>query len=82
MEAETCFHQALSIAQNQPAKSLALRAATSLARLWQAQDKHQDATDLLEPMVGHGDVSIDIQADGAWLVLTNQFQNTRDNRIR
>ncbi len=26
------------------------RAATSLARLWQSQDKHQDAYDLLAPM--------------------------------
>jgi predicted ATPase len=37
MEAETCFHQAIAIAQNQQAKSLELRAATSLARLWQQQ---------------------------------------------
>ncbi len=49
-EAETCFHQALSVAQNQQAKSLELRAATSLARLWQSQDKRQDATDLLAPV--------------------------------
>ena len=30
-------------------KSWELRAATSLARLWQAQDKRQDASDLLAP---------------------------------
>jgi predicted ATPase len=49
-EAETCFHQAITIAQNQQAKSWELRAATSLARLWQSQDKRQDAYDLLAPV--------------------------------
>ena len=29
-----------------------LRAATSLARLWQSQDKRQDAYDLLAPVYG------------------------------
>ncbi len=49
-QAASCFHQALSIAQHQQAKSLELRAATSLARLWQSQDKRQDAYDLLAPV--------------------------------
>ena len=49
-EAETCFHQALSIAQSQSAKSWELRAATSLARLWQQQGKRQEAHDLLAPV--------------------------------
>jgi class 3 adenylate cyclase/predicted ATPase len=49
-EAESCFYQALSIAQNQSAKSWELRAATSLARLWQQQGKRQDAYDLLAPV--------------------------------
>ena len=34
-EAEEHFHQALDIARRQQAKSLELRAAMSLARLWQ-----------------------------------------------
>src|SRR5262249_20686661 len=38
-EAEACFHQAIAIAQTQQAKSLELRTATSLARLWQQQGK-------------------------------------------
>jgi predicted ATPase len=46
-EAETCFHHALEIARNQQAKSFELRAATSLARLWQQQGKRQEAHDLL-----------------------------------
>jgi predicted ATPase len=49
-QAETCFHQALDIARQQQAKSWELRAATSLARLWQSQDKGQDAYDLLVPV--------------------------------
>jgi predicted ATPase len=50
LEAETCFQQALDVARHQHAKSLELRAATSLARLWQQQDKRQDAYDLLAPV--------------------------------
>ena len=49
-QAETCFHQSLDIARQQQAKSLELRAATSLARLWQQQQKHQDAHDLIAPV--------------------------------
>jgi len=49
-EAESCFHHALAIARNQQAKSLELRAATSLARLWQQQGKRQEAHDLLAPI--------------------------------
>jgi predicted ATPase len=49
-EAEACFHQALMTAQNQQAKSLELRAATSLTRLWQQQGKRQEAHDLLAPV--------------------------------
>src|SRR5262249_36496756 len=41
-EAKTCFHQAITIAQSQQAKSWELRATTSLARLWQQQGKRQD----------------------------------------
>ena len=49
-EAEGCFRQALHIAYRQEAKSLELRAAMSLARLWQSQGKCQDAYDLLAPV--------------------------------
>jgi predicted ATPase len=51
-EAEACFQQALDIARRQEAKSLELRAATSLSRLWQRQGKHQEAHDLLAPVYG------------------------------
>ena len=49
-EAESCFQKSISIAQNQSAKSLELRSATSLARLWKFQRKNQEAYDLLVPV--------------------------------
>jgi predicted ATPase len=49
-EAETCFQRAIDIACNQQAKAWELRAATSLARLWQQQGKRQEAHDLLAPV--------------------------------
>jgi len=47
---ETCFQQALDVARLQEAKSLELRAAMSLGRLWQQQGKRQEAYDLLAPI--------------------------------
>ncbi|MGE0825561.1 MAG: hypothetical protein AB7G75_12055 [Candidatus Binatia bacterium] len=49
-EAQACFLKAIAIAQKQQAKSWELRAATSLARLWQAQGKTTEARDLLAPV--------------------------------
>jgi len=46
-EAEACLHQALAIARRQQAKSWELRAAMSLARLWQHQGKRTEARQLL-----------------------------------
>jgi len=46
-EAESCFHQSLAVACQQQAKSLELRAATSLGRLWQHQGKRGEAYRLL-----------------------------------
>jgi predicted ATPase len=51
-EVETCFHKAIAIAQSQQAKSWELRAAMSLARLWQQQGKRQEAYALLAPIYG------------------------------
>ena len=44
------FHTALDVARHQQAKSWELRAATSLARLWQQQGKTTEARDLLAPV--------------------------------
>jgi len=46
------LHQALEVARRHQAKSLELRAATSLARLWQSQGKRSEAYDLLAPVYG------------------------------
>ena len=51
-EAEACFQRALDVARRQEAKSLELRAAMSLARLWQQQGKRTEAYDLLAPIYG------------------------------
>jgi predicted ATPase len=50
--AEEHFQQALDIARRQQAKSLELRAAMSLGRLWQRQGKRTEAYELLAPIYG------------------------------
>jgi predicted ATPase len=49
---EECFGQALAVARRQQAKAWELRAAVSLARLWQQQGKHAEAYELLAPVYG------------------------------
>jgi predicted ATPase len=51
-EAETWLRRALDVARRQEAKSLELRAAMSLARLWQQQGKRAEAYDLVTPIYG------------------------------
>jgi predicted ATPase/class 3 adenylate cyclase len=48
--AEACYERAIDVAQGQGARSLELRAATSLARLRQAQGKIQVARERLAPI--------------------------------
>jgi predicted ATPase len=52
VQAEACFQQALTIARRQQAKSWELRAAMSLARLWQQQGQRAEAYELLAPIYG------------------------------
>ena len=49
-EAEAWLQRALDVARRQQAKSLELRAAMSLARLWQRQGKRTEAYELLAPV--------------------------------
>ena len=49
-EAEVEYATALAIAREQQAKWWELRAAVSLARLWQSQGKGKEALDLLKPV--------------------------------
>jgi predicted ATPase len=51
-EAEECFQQALDTARRQQAKSLELRAAMSLSRLWQQKGKIEKAHQLLSEIYG------------------------------
>jgi predicted ATPase len=51
-EAVGDLHQALSIARDQGARSLELRAARDLARLWAEHGERQRASDLLAPVYG------------------------------
>lgn len=51
-EGEPHFQRAIAIAQRQQAKSLELRAAISLGRLWQQQGKRKEAQELLMPLYG------------------------------
>jgi predicted ATPase len=51
-EAASAFQQAITIAQNQSAKSWELRASTSLAQLWQSQGKRDEARQLLGDVYG------------------------------
>jgi predicted ATPase len=51
-EAEGCFQLALAVARRQQTKSLELRAAMSLSRLWQRQGKRAEARELLAPIYG------------------------------
>jgi predicted ATPase len=51
-QAEACFQQVLVLACRQQARSWELRAATSLARLWQQQGKRAEARALLAEVYG------------------------------
>jgi predicted ATPase/class 3 adenylate cyclase len=51
-EAEAWLQRALDVARRQHAKSLELRAALSLSRLWQQQGKRDEARQLLAPIYG------------------------------
>ena len=50
--AENCFHQSLAVARRQQAKSLELRAAMSLSRMWQRQSRKAEARHLLAQIYG------------------------------
>jgi predicted ATPase len=52
VEAEGWLQCALDVARRQESKSLELRAAMSLARLWHQQGKRAEAYNLLVPIYG------------------------------
>ncbi len=69
-EAEQCFRQAIDITRHQQAKSLELRASTSLTRLWQRQGKRTEAHSLLSEVYNwftEGFDTVDLQEAQALL---------------
>jgi predicted ATPase len=67
---EACFQQALAIARCQQARSLELRAAMSLSRLWQQQGKRAAAHQFLGEVYGwftEGFDTLDLQEAEALL---------------
>src|SRR5207249_1990126 len=51
-EAEACFREAAAVARRQAAKSLELRAAMSLARLFRTQGRPEEARPVLAEVYG------------------------------
>jgi predicted ATPase len=51
-ESEACFRCAIEVSRGQSARTLELRAATSLARLWSDRGRNVEARDLLAPVYG------------------------------
>ncbi len=52
VEAEACFQRAIEIARGNTARTLELRAATRLARLWGESNRRAEAHELLAPLYG------------------------------
>ena len=83
-EAETWLQRALDVARRQEAKSLELRAAMSLSRLWQQQGKQSEAHALLAPIYGwftEGFDTADLQEAKALLEKTLPDSSRLDERL-
>ncbi len=52
IQVEQCFHRSIQIARQQQAKSLEIRASTSMARLYRDQGRHAEAHSLLSAIYG------------------------------
>ena len=81
-KAQAYFERALSVARAQQAKSWELRAAMSMARLWRAQGKRDEARELLAPVYGwftEGFDTLDLKEAKALLrALTGQETGDRN----
>jgi len=78
--AENCFNQAIEIAQQQGTKSVELRAAMSLARLYQNQDRQKEAHDALAPVYGRfteGFDTTDLREARALIAELSSYRDTK-----
>jgi predicted ATPase len=69
-QATACLHRALDVARHQQARALELRAALSLSRLWQQQDKRDQVWQLLIEIYGwftEGFTTPDLHEVRMWL---------------
>jgi len=84
-EVEGAFCKALDIARDQQAKSLELRAAMSLARLWQGQGKRDDARALLQEVYDwftEGFDTQDLQEAKALLVTLGGVSDSQKSKVQ
>jgi predicted ATPase len=84
VEAQARFEQALAVARRQQAKSLELRAAMSLGRLWHQQGRTDDAHHLLDDTYGwfrEGFDTADLRKARALLQAWNDRPTTNDQRL-
>jgi class 3 adenylate cyclase/predicted ATPase len=78
--AEACFWHAFRVARCQEAKSLELRAAMSLSRLWHCQGKLAEARQFLAGVYGwftEGFATADLQEAKMWLALVDLEQGDK-----
>jgi len=71
--AEACFRKALDLAGARGEKSLALRAATSLAQLWRSHGRHDEARAVLAPVYGSFSEGFDLPDLKEAQTLLDQF---------
>lgn len=81
-EAETCFRRAIELARQQHAKSLELRAARSLSRLWLQQGKGERARALLRDVYGWFTEGFDTQDLRSAAMLLRESEQAMGSRSR